>query len=71
VTTRASGIDELWRERLHPPVHRDVIDLDPALGRQLLDIAVGQPQRSTSAPPPQSPPAGSDSRPEQTNQIST
>ena len=27
---------------LHPPIDRHVIDLDAALGQQLLDIAVGQ-----------------------------
>ena len=29
-------------ESLHPPVHGHVVDLDAALGQQLLDIAVGQ-----------------------------
>jgi hypothetical protein len=27
---------------LHPPVDGDVIDLDPALGQQLLDVTVRQ-----------------------------
>jgi len=30
--TRPRGVDEQWREPLHPPVHRHVIDLDAALG---------------------------------------
>ena len=29
-------------KRLHPPVDRHVVDLDAALGEQLLDVAVGQ-----------------------------
>jgi hypothetical protein len=29
---RASGVDERWRERLHPPIDSDVVDLDAALG---------------------------------------
>jgi hypothetical protein len=37
------GVDELRRERLHPPVDRDVIDGDAALDQQLLDIAIGRP----------------------------
>ena len=39
---RAGRIDELGREGLHPPVDRDVIDLDAAFGQQFLDVAVGQ-----------------------------
>src|SRR4051794_8959821 len=42
VTGRARGVDEPRREGLQPPVDRDAIDLDTALGEQLLDIAVGQ-----------------------------
>ena len=30
------------REPLHPPVHGDVVDVDAALGQQLLDVPVGQ-----------------------------
>src|SRR4051794_1159985 len=45
----ARHVDELWRERLHSPIHRAVIDLDPAFGQQLLDIAVGQPVTQTPA----------------------
>jgi hypothetical protein len=36
------GGDELRRERLHPPVHRHVINEDAALGEQLLDVTVEQ-----------------------------
>jgi hypothetical protein len=38
----ASSLNELGCEGLHPPVDRDVIDLDAALGEQFLDVAVGQ-----------------------------
>jgi hypothetical protein len=27
---------------LDPPVDRDVVDLDPALGQQLLDVPIGE-----------------------------
>jgi hypothetical protein len=39
----AGGVSEQRGEPLHPPVHRDVVGLDTALGQQLLDIPVGQP----------------------------
>ena len=39
--TRPSGVGQQRREQ-HPAVDRDVVDLDPALGQQLLDVAVGQ-----------------------------
>ena len=42
VPTRAGGIREQRHEPLHPPVHGDVVDLDPALGEQLLEIPVGR-----------------------------
>jgi hypothetical protein len=29
-------------EALHPPIHRDVIDLDPTLGQEFLDVAIRQ-----------------------------
>ena len=53
---RAGGVDELWRERLHPPVDRHVIDgyrVRPATPRRR-----GRTARSadTSAPTPRSPP---------------
>jgi len=43
VPARASGVDELAGEGLHPPIHRHVINLDAALGQQFLDVTVGQP----------------------------
>jgi hypothetical protein len=43
MSARASGIGEQWCEALHPSEHGDVIDLDPTLGQQLLDIAIGEP----------------------------
>jgi hypothetical protein len=33
VPCRAGRIDELGREGLHPPIDRDVIDLDAAFGQ--------------------------------------
>ena len=38
----AGGIGQQRCEPLHPPVDRDVVDLDTALGQQLLHIAVKQ-----------------------------
>jgi hypothetical protein len=43
VPARSGGVNELWREGLHPPVHRDVVDVDTALGQQLLDVPIGEP----------------------------
>jgi len=43
VPERSGGVGEQRGEPLHPPVHRDVVDLDAALGQQLLHIPVGQP----------------------------
>jgi len=31
-------VGQEWREAVDPPVDRDVVDLDAALGEQLLDI---------------------------------
>jgi hypothetical protein len=28
--------------KLYPPVHGDIVDLDPTLGEQLFDVAVGE-----------------------------
>jgi hypothetical protein len=42
VTGRACRVDQQRCEPLHPPLDRDVINLDAAFGEQLLDIAVGQ-----------------------------
>ena len=43
------GLGQQRREPLHPAVDRDVIDLDPALGEQLLDIAVRQAEAQVPA----------------------
>jgi hypothetical protein len=42
VTSESSGVGQQRGEPLDPPVDRDVIDLDPAFGEQLLDVSVGQ-----------------------------
>ena len=42
VPGEAGGVCQQRCEALHPSVDGDVIDLDPALGRQLLDIAIGE-----------------------------
>jgi hypothetical protein len=42
------SLGEQRREPLHPPVDDDVVDLDAALGQQLLHVAVRQ--RETQAP---------------------
>jgi hypothetical protein len=42
VPTRPSGLGQQRREPQHPPVDRDVIDLDPAFGEEFFDVAVGQ-----------------------------
>jgi hypothetical protein len=36
------GLSEQRREPLHPPIDGDVVDLDAALGEQLLDVVVGE-----------------------------
>jgi hypothetical protein len=41
VPSGSCGLGELGREVLDPAVDRDVVDLDPALGQQLLDVPVG------------------------------
>jgi hypothetical protein len=43
VPGEAGRIGRQRREPLHPPVNRDVIDLDAAFGQQFLDVAVGIP----------------------------
>ena len=40
VTAGPCGIREQRREPLHPPVHGDVVELDPTLGQEFLDVAV-------------------------------
>jgi hypothetical protein len=42
VSTGPGGVGQQRREAHHPPVDGGVVDLDPALGKQLLDIAVGE-----------------------------
>ena len=46
-------VREKWGETLHPPVDRDVIDLDATFTEQFFDVAVGEPV-------PQVPPYGED-----------
>ena len=41
---RPSRVREWRREALHPPKHRDVIDLDPTLEKELFDVAIRQPE---------------------------
>ena len=43
VAARSGGIDEQRGEPVHPPVDRDVVDPQPALGEELLDVPVRQP----------------------------
>ena len=43
MAARHGRIREEWCEALRPPVDRDVIDLDPTLTQQLLDVAIGEP----------------------------
>ena len=38
---RPSGVGQQRGEPQHPPVDRDVVDLDTALGEELLDVTVG------------------------------
>jgi hypothetical protein len=42
VLTGPSRLRELGREPLDPPVDAHVVDLDAALGEELLDVPVGQ-----------------------------
>ena len=42
VPTRPSGLGQQRREPQHPPVDRHVVDLDPALGEELFDVAIGE-----------------------------
>jgi hypothetical protein len=44
VAAGPGSLGQQWREPLDPPVDRDVVDLDPALGKELFDIAVGEPE---------------------------
>jgi hypothetical protein len=49
VPAGASGLGQQRRDLLDPPVDRDVVDLDPALGEELLDISVGQAEAQVPA----------------------
>jgi hypothetical protein len=63
VAAESGGIDQQRREPLHPPQHGDVVDVDAALGEQLLDVAVGQAVLQVpSGPPPRSPRPGTGTR---------
>jgi hypothetical protein len=42
VPTGPGGFGQQGREPLHPTVDGDVVDIDAALGEQLLDVPVGQ-----------------------------
>jgi hypothetical protein len=42
MAARPGGVGQQRREAQHPPVDGDMVDLDTALGGQLLDDAVGQ-----------------------------
>jgi hypothetical protein len=44
VAAGPGGVGQQRREPLDPAVDGDVVDLDPALGEQLLDVAIGQPE---------------------------
>jgi hypothetical protein len=46
-----SRLGELLSKSLDPPVHSDVVDLDPALGEELFHVPVGEAE-------PQVPPDG-------------
>ena len=43
------SLGEQGREAEHPPVDRDVVDLDAAFGEQFLDVAVGQAEAQVPA----------------------
>jgi hypothetical protein len=43
------GVGQKWREPLDPAVDRDVVDLDTAVGEELLDVAVGQAEAEVPA----------------------
>jgi hypothetical protein len=34
MTAGSGGLSKQWREPLHPPIDGDMVDLDPALGKQ-------------------------------------
>ena len=43
------GLGELRGEALDPPEDRDMVDLDPALGQQFLDVPVGEAEPQVQA----------------------
>jgi hypothetical protein len=49
VPAGTASLGQQRREALHPAVVGDVVDLDPALGEQLLDVTVGQPEAQVPA----------------------
>jgi hypothetical protein len=49
VSAGPGGVGQQWCEPLHPAVDGDVVDLDAALGEQLLNIAVGQAEAQVPA----------------------
>jgi hypothetical protein len=42
VAAGPGGVGQQRREPLHPAVDGGVVDVDPAFGEQLLDVAVGE-----------------------------
>jgi hypothetical protein len=42
VLSSSGRLGELLRKALNPPVHRNVVDLDAALGEEFFDVLVGQ-----------------------------
>jgi len=43
VPSRPGRVDQQRGEPLHPPIERDVVDLDATLGEKLFEVPVGQP----------------------------
>jgi hypothetical protein len=50
VPTRPSGLGQQRREPQHPPVDRDVVDLDPAFGEELFDVCAGDGAKVARSP---------------------
>jgi hypothetical protein len=48
-TSRAGSLSQQRREPLHPAVDGDMVDLDPALGEELFDVAVRQAEAQVPA----------------------
>jgi hypothetical protein len=49
VQGKPGRIRQQRREPPHPPVHRDVINIDPALGQQLVHIPIRQAESEVPA----------------------